>query len=176
MMEHEDTIDMGAVTGKLRALSQDMQLKILVVDDDDLERSLVADQLQVRGFEVERAADGAQALSMLESQAFPVILVDWSMPVMDGIELTKRMRAIGMDDSYVIMLTARDTTLDYQAGYHAGVDDYLTKKVRDTELLARIHAGFNTFNLRRSLKQTHAALAEALAINAEAMARKADAA
>jgi len=167
-MEHEDTIDTGAVTGKLRALAQDMPLKILVVDDDDLERSLVADELQVRGFEVERAADGVQALSILESQSFPVILVDWSMPVMDGIELTQRMRAIGMDDSYVIMLTARDTTLDYQAGYHAGVDDYLTKKVRDTELLARIHAGLNTFNLRRSLKQTRAALAAALAGKADA--------
>jgi phosphoserine phosphatase RsbU/P len=167
-MEHEDTIDMGAVTGKLRTLSQDMRLKILVVDDDELEGSLVADQLHVRGFEVARAADGAQALAIIETQSFPVILVDWSMPVMDGIEYTQRLRAGGMEDSYVIMLTARDTTLDYQAGYHAGVDDYLTKKVRDTELLARIHAGLNTFNLRRSLKQIRAELAEALASKANA--------
>jgi CheY-like chemotaxis protein len=166
--EDEDTIDMGAVTGKLRALAQGMRLKILIVDDDELERALVADQLEVRGFEVVRAADGAEALATLDGQFFPVILVDWAMPVMNGIELTQQLRASGVDDSYIIMLTARDGTLDHKAGYQAGVDDYLTKKVHDTELLARIHAGLNTFNLRRSLKETRAALADALASKAVA--------
>jgi hypothetical protein len=60
-MENEDTIDMGAVAGKLRALAQDMRLKILVVDDDELERMLVADRLEARGFAVTRATDGADA-------------------------------------------------------------------------------------------------------------------
>jgi DNA-binding response OmpR family regulator len=68
-----------------------------------------------------------------------------------------------MDDSYIIMLTARDNTLDYEVGYRAGVDDYLTKKVRDTELLARIHSGFSTYALRRSLKDARAELAAVLA-------------
>jgi len=167
MME-EDSIDTGAVTGKLKALAQDMRLKVLVVDDDELERLLVADRLEARGFEVARAANGVEALAKLEGQSFPVILADWLMPVMSGIELTEKLRASGVDESYIIMLTARDTTLDYEAGYRAGVDDYLTKKVLDTELLARIHAGLNTFNLRRSLKETRAALADALARNARA--------
>jgi DNA-binding response OmpR family regulator len=92
-----------------------------------------------------------------------VLLVDWSMPVMSGIELTQRLRARGVDDSYIIMLTSRDSTLDYEQGYRAGVDDYLTKKVRDTELLARIHSGFSTYALRRSLKEVRAELAVALA-------------
>lgn len=164
----EDSIDTGAVTGKLKALAQDMRLKVLVVDDDELERLLVADRLEARGFEVARAANGVEALAKLEGQSFPVILADWLMPVMSGIELTEKLRASGVDESYIIMLTARDTTLDYEAGYRAGVDDYLTKKVLDTELLARIHAGLNTFNLRRSLKETRAALADALARNARA--------
>jgi DNA-binding response OmpR family regulator len=162
-MQDEDTIDTGAVTGRLRALAKDMQLKILVVDDDELERALVADRLEGRGFQVTRAADGEQALRLLELQSFPVLLVDWLMPVMSGIELTERLRARGMDESYIIMLTARDSTLDYEVGYRAGVDDYLTKKVRDAELLARIHSGLSTFALRRSLKETRAALADALA-------------
>jgi DNA-binding response OmpR family regulator len=163
-MKDEDTIEMGAVTGRLRALAQDMNLTILIVDDDDLERILISDRLEARGFEVERAANGAEALELLESRpVIPVLLVDWQMPVMDGIELTERLRARGMDDSYIIMLTARDTNLDYEAGYNAGVDDYLTKKVRDTELLARIHSGFSTFALRRSLKEVRATLAGVLA-------------
>jgi DNA-binding response OmpR family regulator len=162
-MKDEDTIDMGAVTGRLRSLAKDMQLKILVVDDDELERVLIADRLETRGFQVTRAANGEEALGLLELQSFPVLLVDWLMPVMTGIELTERLRARGMDESYIIMLTARDSTLDYEVGYRAGVDDYLTKKVRDAELLARIHSGLNTFALRRSLKETRAALADALA-------------
>ena len=162
-MKDEETIEMGAVTGRLRAIAQDMQLTILIVDDDELERLLIADRLEARGFEVARAANGAEALALLEHRVIPVLLVDVSMPVMNGIELTERLRARGMDDSYIIMLTSRDNTLDYEAGYRAGVDDYLTKKVRDMELLARIHAGFSTFALRRSLKTVRAELAAALA-------------
>lgn len=162
-MKDEDTIDMGAVTGRLRAIAKDMQLRILIVDDDELERVLIADRLEARGFDVECAGNGEEALALLEGQCVPVLLVDWSMPVMTGIELTQRLRASGVDDSYIIMLTARDTTLDYESGYQAGVDDYLTKKVLDTELLARIHSGFSTFALRRSLKKAQAALAAALA-------------
>jgi CheY-like chemotaxis protein len=122
MMEGEDTIDMGAVTGKLKALAQDMRLKILVVDDDELECILVGDRLEARGFEVTRAADGADALTRLESQSFPVILVDWLMPIMDGIELTEKLRNAALDDSYIIMLTSRDSKLDYEVGYRALVD------------------------------------------------------
>jgi DNA-binding response OmpR family regulator len=162
-MKDEETIEMGAVTGRLRALSQNMHLKILIVDDDELERILIADRLEARGFDVMRAANGEEALALLEGPGVPVLLVDWSMPVMNGIELTERLRARGIDDSYIIMLTSRDSTLEYEAGYRAGVDDYLTKKVRDTELLARIHAGFSTYSLRRSLKDVRAQLAAALA-------------
>jgi DNA-binding response OmpR family regulator len=162
-MKDEDTIEMGAVTGRLRALAQDMNLTILIVDDDELERALISDRLEARGFEVARAANGAEALALLEGPVIPVLLVDWSMPVMTGIELTEQLRARGMDESYIIMLTARDSNLDYEVGYRAGVDDYLTKKVRDSELLARIHSGFSTFALRRSLKEVRATLAEVLA-------------
>jgi DNA-binding response OmpR family regulator len=162
-MRDEDTIEMGAVTGRLRALSQDMQLTILIVDDDELDRLLIADRLEARGFEVACAANGEEALALLDGPVIPVLIVDWSMPGMSGIELTEQLRARGMDDSYIIMLTARDNNLDCEAGYRAGVDDYLTKKVRDTELIARIHSGFSTFALRRSLKNLRAELAAALA-------------
>jgi DNA-binding response OmpR family regulator len=165
-MKDEETIEMGAVTGRLRALSQNMHLRILIVDDDELERILIADRLEARGFDVTRAANGEEALAILERACIPVLLVDWSMPVMNGIELTEQLRARGMDDSYIIMLTGRDTTIEFEEGYRAGVDDYLTKKIRDTELLARIHAGFSTYSLRRALKDARAQLAAVLDVKA----------
>jgi PleD family two-component response regulator len=81
------------------------------------------------------------------------------MPVMDGIAFTETLRARGVDDTYVIMLTMRESSLDYERGYFAGVDDYLTKKLPDAELFARVHAAFNTLALRRTLKETRAQLA-----------------
>src|ERR1700680_268533 len=101
-MTAEDTIDQGAVTGKLRALAQNMRLQILIVDDDELERALIADRLETHGFAVARAADGEEALALLEGQTIPVILVDWMMPIMNGIEFTKRLRGRGMDDTCII--------------------------------------------------------------------------
>jgi CheY-like chemotaxis protein len=158
-MRSDNTIDTGVMTSRLRALSADMSLKILVADDDELARALLSDRLEHRGFQVAQAADGAEALKRMEEEPFPVLLVDWRMPVMDGIELTRHLRARGMADTYIVMLTSRDDDLECEQGYLAGVDDYLTKKVRDVELLARIHAAFAMFALRRELRETRAALA-----------------
>jgi two-component system phosphate regulon response regulator OmpR len=99
-------------------------------------------------------------LRLLEREEFSVLVVDWLMPVMDGITLTERLRASGKDDLYIIMLTARNSGFDYDRGYLAGVDDYLTKALPDTELMARIHTGLNTVSLRRELKRAHARIAE----------------
>jgi two-component system, cell cycle response regulator len=132
--------------------------RILVVDDDELELSLMADRLTAAGFEVVTAPNGEAALRLLEDQWFPLVLTDWQMPVMDGIQLIERLRDRGGDDSYFIMLSVRATREDFERGYGAGVDDYLSKKSPDAELLARIRAGFHTVELRRSLRQTRAAL------------------
>jgi len=87
-----------------------------------------------------------------------VVVVDWHMPVMDGIEFTERFRAELPGDTYVIMLTARKDDFDFERGYRAGVDDYLTKGVREPELIARIHSGIHTYSLRTQLRETRAAL------------------
>jgi PleD family two-component response regulator len=84
---------------------------------------------------------------------------------MDGIAFTEALRARGVDDTYVIMLTMRESTMDYERGYLAGVDDYLTKRLPDAELFARIHAAFNTIALRRSLKEAQQALVTASPID-----------
>ncbi|HYM33844.1 MAG TPA: response regulator [Steroidobacteraceae bacterium] len=132
--------------------------KILVVDDDELELSLMSDRLKVAGYQVVTAQDGAAALHLLDEQWFPIVLCDWQMPVMNGIQLIERLRERGGDDSYFIMLSVRASREDFERGYAAGVDDYLSKKSPDPELMARIRAGLHTVELRRSLRQTRATL------------------
>jgi sigma-B regulation protein RsbU (phosphoserine phosphatase) len=163
MTSFEDDINSGAVTARLRALAADVPLSVLIVDDDELERALIGDRLRERGIIVGEAADGAQALAHLAQENVPVVIVDWQMPVMDGIEFTEKFRAGMHGETYVIMLTSRKQDFDYERGYCAGVDDYLTKGVREPELIARIHAGLHTFSLRVQLREARAALALALA-------------
>jgi DNA-binding response OmpR family regulator len=156
-----DNVDINdsIVTKRILAIAQGSEAKILVVDDDEMTLALISDLLQAGGFKVRRATNGAEALRILDKEWFPVILTDWQMPVMSGLELTKRLRAKGVTDTYVIMLTALESGLDYEQAYEAGVDDYLTKKLPDIELFARIHAAFCTLNLRRSLQEARTALA-----------------
>jgi PleD family two-component response regulator len=142
----------------MSVLEQALPKRILLVDDDELSRELMADRLKSAGFEVTTAAHGNEALAILERQWFPILITDWMMPQLSGVDLTERLRALGVDDTYVIMLTVRDAGFDYERGYHAGVDDYLTKKLPDEELLARVQKGFSTLMLRRSLKAAQAGL------------------
>lgn len=159
-MSDDNTIDTGVITQRFRALPTEAALRrILVVDDDELARALISDRLQHHGFDVTQASDGMAAMKLMDSQGFPVLLVDWRMPEMDGIELTQQLRARGLQDTYVVMLTSKDGDVDFEQGYLAGVDDYLSKKMRDVELLARIHSAFTTYSLRRDLRETRAELA-----------------
>ncbi len=154
----DTALDLMQLRAPLRTGERSVPTKILVVDDDELELSLMADRLTAAGFEVVTAQNGEAALRLLEEQWFPLVLTDWQMPVMDGIQLIERLRDRGGDDSYFIMLSVRATREDFERGYGAGVDDYLSKKSPDAELISRIRAGFHTVELRRSLRQTRAAL------------------
>jgi len=153
-------INDSIVARRILAIAKGAEAKILLVDDDELTLALISDLLQSSGFEVRQATDGEEALKILEHEWFPVIITDWQMPVMSGLELTRRLRAKGILDTYVIMLTALETGADYASAYEAGVDDYLTKRLPDIELFSRIHAAYRTLRLRRSLQEAHASLAE----------------
>jgi DNA-binding response OmpR family regulator len=153
-------INDSIVTKRILSITQGAEARILVVEDDELTLALISDLLRSSGFEVRQASDGAQALKILDQEWFPVIITDWQMPIMSGLELTRRLRAKGTLDTYVIMLTALETESDYESAYEGGVDDYLTKKLPDIELFSRIHAAYRTLNLRRSLQEARAALAE----------------
>jgi len=161
MSNLESDINSGAVTEKLRALSAALPLSVLIVDDDELERALIGDLLTQRGIVVGEAVNGAVALQRLQNEKVPVVIVDWHMPVMDGIEFTEKFRASKQAETYVIMLTARREDFDFERGYRAGVDDFLSKGVREAELVARIHAGLHTYSLRVQLREARAALSQA---------------
>jgi two-component system response regulator MprA len=112
---------------------------ILVVDDDAgllraLQRVLVS-----HGFEVEVADGGDQALACLRARAFDAVVLDVTMPGVDGIEVCERLRADG-DQLPVLMLTARDAVRDRVVGLEAGADDYLVKPFANEELVARLRA------------------------------------
>ena len=159
MASIDDDINSGVMTARLKALAADMPLSVLIVDDDELERALIGDRLAQRGIKVGEARDGAEALDRLRREPVPVVVVDWHMPVMDGIEFTERFRAELPGDTCVIMLTSRKEDFDFERGYRAGVDDYLTKGVREPELIARIHSALHTHALRVQLREARAALA-----------------
>lgn len=154
-----------AMAIRMSVLGRALPPRILVVEDDALELEAIADRLIGAGFDIQTATNGAEALEHLARQWFPVMITDWQMPVMDGIELTRRLRAQGVADTYIIMLTMREASPDYEQGYLSGVDDYLTKKLANADLMIRIHAAFATLSLRRTLHETRAALEAALPID-----------
>ena len=112
---------------------------IMVVDDDDDIAGFVAFNLKVHGFEVVRARDGQEALDMMGEVRPALAVIDWMMPAMDGVELTRRLRAEPLTSALpVIMLTAKGLTVDKVVGLTAGVDDYLVKPFDTAELIARV--------------------------------------
>jgi DNA-binding response OmpR family regulator len=112
---------------------------VLLVDDDPAIRRSVGEGLELEGFEVVRASGGRAALAAVQSVAPAVMLLDLSMPDLDGIEVLERLRARG-DDLPVCVLSARDEVGDRVKGLEAGADDYVVKPFALEEVTARLHA------------------------------------
>lgn len=112
---------------------------ILVVDDDAGIRLALERALRLEGFAVSQAADGEQALAAVAAEPPAIVVLDVTMPGIDGVEVTRRLRGQG-DDVPILILSARDGVDDRVAGLAAGADDYLVKPFAMEELLARLHA------------------------------------
>ena len=112
--------------------------RVLVIDDEDDIRMLVVELLGRAGYEVLEAADGRAGLRILHATVPDLILLDVSMPALDGWQTLERIR--DLSDVPVIMLTARDGELEKVRGLKAGADDYVTKPFGRQELLARVEA------------------------------------
>jgi two-component system, OmpR family, response regulator MprA len=115
-------------------------MRILVVDDEPAVRESLRRALALEGYDVELAADGAEALESIDEQSRPdAILLDVLMPRVDGLEVARRLRSKGVRTP-ILMLTARDEVRDRVAGLDAGADDYVVKPFALEELLARVRA------------------------------------
>jgi CheY-like chemotaxis protein len=114
---------------------------ILVVEDNEENWDMISRRLQRRGYTVVRAADGQEAVEMAASERPDLILMDVSLPVMDGLEATRRIRARAETQSTpIIALTAHAMSGDRERALQAGCDDYHTKPVELPRLLAQMEA------------------------------------
>ncbi len=112
--------------------------RVLVVDDEKPLAELVASYLEREGFEVSLAVDGEQAVELAQQLDPQVIVLDLMLPIIDGIEACRRIRAFS--DAYIVMLTAKAEEADKIVGLSTGADDYITKPFSPPELVARIRA------------------------------------
>jgi len=139
-------------------VSPDALPAILLVEDEPTTRMMTARQLKRAGYEVEAVANGVEALERLQARFFPLLLTDWEMPHMDGLELCRSVRLANLEGYvYTILLTARDTKAHIIEGLQAGADDYLTKPVDDSELIARLNTGRRILSLEQSLRAANKA-------------------
>ena len=112
--------------------------RVLVVDDDEVIRSLVRDGLEREGFEVSDVGDGASAMQQLESEAPSLVILDVNLPARGGFEVLSAIRATSHVP--VILLTGRVSEIDRVVGLELGADDYVVKPFSPRELAARVRA------------------------------------
>jgi len=115
-----------------------MRTRILVIEDEDRILEFIRRGLAYEGYQVETALDGDTGLELARDTAPDLVILDWMLPGMDGLEVCKRLRAGG--EIPILMLTAKDSVADRVDGLDAGADDYLVKPFDFNELLARIRA------------------------------------
>jgi diguanylate cyclase (GGDEF)-like protein len=126
---------------------------VLVVEDQPVSRLRLVKTLVKAGYEVVAVENGRQALDAMEKRYFPLVLTDWMMPEMDGLDLCRWVRGrLNQGYVFVVLLTARDNKSDMIEGLEAGADDYLIKPFITGELFARLKTGRRFLEQERSLK------------------------
>ncbi|MCF8240152.1 MAG: response regulator [Melioribacteraceae bacterium] len=127
--------------------------KILIVEDEEDARYILTHLLRRNNYNVKEANNGLEALDLIEEFKPKIILADWNMPKMNGVELCNRIKSNpDLKIIYFIVLTARASLRDRVQGLDIGADDFLVKPVDNQELLARIRTGLRIYNLQNELK------------------------
>jgi len=131
------------------------QLSVLVVDDDPDVAAMLEALLTNAGYRVVCARSVFMALESLAEESFPIVVIDRGLEDGDGIRLCREIRQSSAPGYvYIILLTARDSKDDVVAGLQAGADDYLSKKVSESELIARLNTASRIVRLERSLRES----------------------
>jgi putative two-component system response regulator len=116
--------------------------RVLIVDDDEIALDLLHNTLSEAGYEVGRARDGWQALELVRTGMYRLVVSDWQMPGMSGLELCRRIRARDYSGYvYLILVTVRNSTADAVEGLGAGADDFISKPYDPVELCMRLRTG-----------------------------------
>lgn len=127
-------------------------LRVLVVDDSKAQRRLLAMSLARWGFDVAEAASAEEGLLLCGQQSFDIILSDWMMDGMSGLDFCRTLRGLGHEDyAYFILLTSKSEKTEIAHGLEAGADDFLTKPVAADELRARLRSGERIIAMQQEL-------------------------
>lgn len=139
-------------------------MKILIAEDEKISRRILEMALTKASYDVGAVEDGVKALESIQKEVPDMLITDWMMPELDGLELCRRIRGLDLSSYvYIILLTALTQKEKIIEGLDAGADDYVTKPFERTELLARVRAGERVIRLEKSLRQKNKELSEALA-------------
>ena len=123
-----------------------LSARILLVEDEPSQRAVLSYNLMREGYQVTEASDGEEAILLTEEEDFDLVLLDWMLPALSGIEICRRLkRQKRTKDIPVIMLSARAEDVDKVRGFDTGADDYLAKPYSLPELLARIRSHLRRF-------------------------------
>jgi len=146
---------MGRKSSDERYLAMAARVRVIHAEDEPSSRALISRLLAKAGYEVQALANGREALNAICAARTGIIVADWMMPELDGLELCRAVRAAGREGRvgfvYFILLTAHRDKEHIVAGLEAGADDYLTKPFHPKELLARIRAGERIWWLQNEL-------------------------
>jgi sigma-B regulation protein RsbU (phosphoserine phosphatase) len=134
-------------------------MKILIAEDDNIARRLLTRNLEKWGYEVVATRNGKEALETFRKGHFSMVITDWMMPEMDGLQLVSEIRnAETSDYVYIIMLTANSKKEDLVKGMSAGADDFIAKPFENSELKVRLRAGERIIGLEKKLFQRNVEL------------------
>ena len=131
------------------------EVKVLVVEDDPFFQRVLTKRLAAEGYQVLSAVDGREGMKAIVEHEPDLVISDWMMPVVDGLELCQSVKT-GLREAapYFILLTARGEISDKLLGLETGADDYLVKPCDQGELMARVRAGLRIVALTQQLRRT----------------------
>lgn len=137
---------------------------VLVVDDSKAQRHILALHLRRWGYTVTDCASGDEALLLCRTQSFDIIISDWMMPGLSGLEFCKAFRNLSRENyGYFVLLTSKSEKTEIADGLEAGADDFLTKPVSSGELRARLRAGERMQGMQAELRATNRVIVSTLA-------------
>ena len=137
-------------------------MKVLIAEDDGVSQRILRSYLEKWGYEVVVARDGDEAWALFQEHDFPVVITDWMMPGMDGVDLIRRIRECNRPSGFVytILVTARSQKEDLVEGMDAGADDFVTKPFDRDELRVRLREGERVVRLERAVAEQNRELRE----------------